>query len=892
MKKVFKVLGILLLLLFVLLFTLPFLFKDKIVAKVKTEINNNVNAKVDFKDVDISVFSNFPDFTLSLDNLTVIGTDDFSGDTLTAIKSFKVSLDIMSVIKGDQIKIKTIELDQPRIHAIVLKDGKANWDIAKPDSAAPQKAGEPSAFKISLQKFEVKDGVIRYDDASLGMQSLFVGLNHTLKGDFTQDVFLMETNTSIENTNLVYEGVKYLSKVKSELKADLEMDMVKSKYTFKDNELTLNELTFGMDGWLAMPKDDIDMDLKFKAKQTEFKNFLSLIPGMYTQDFKDVKSSGKLAFDGSAKGTYNEKRMPAFTFNLQINNGMFQYPGLPAAVNNVLVDLKVNNPDGDLDHTLVNLARMHVELGKEPFDARLIMKTPISDPDIDASVKGSLNLGNVQKMIPLEKGTTVTGLVNADITAKGRMSSIDKKKFEDFKADGKILVTDLVYVSPDMPKGANMKKLDISFNPQTASLNALDARMGKSDFHASGALENLIGYALKDQTLKGTMTLTSSLIDVNEFMGEPAPAAETPKAAEEEVPMTVVEVPANIDFVLNSNINKMLYSNMTMDKVSGAIIIKDQTVKMSNLSMEMLDGKMICNGSYNAKNLKKPTINFDLNVAGFDVQKTVKTFATVKKMAPIAERAAGKYSTMINFAGDLDSKMEPILPSLNGGGNLKTENIVISNFEPLNKVGDALKMDKFKRLDLNNVNITFKFSNGRVMIDPFDVKVADVKTTISGSNGFDQTIDYTMNVEIPTAALGGKANSALSGILAKANTSGANLSMGDKINAKVLIGGTVTNPTVSVGMKDAVAGAVDNLKDKAKEEFNKKKDEVVGKVKEEADKLKKEAEDKVNAEKEKAQAEADRLKKEAEAKAQAESDRLKKEAAEKAKNKLKGLFGK
>ncbi len=892
MKKVFKIVGFIFLLLLVLIFTLPFLFKDKIVEKVKTEINNNVNAKVNFKDVGISVFSNFPNFTLSLDNLTVVGIDAFEGDTLTAIKSLKVSLDIMSVISGSQIKIKTILLDQPRIHAIVLKDGKANWNIAKPNKDTVTKAAEPTNFKISLKRFEIKNGYVRYDDASLGMQSLFIGLNHTLKGDFTQDVFTMETNTSIENTNLVYGGVKYLSKVKSALKADLEMDMVKSKYTFKENELSLNELVLGMDGWVAMPKDDIDMDLKFNAKQTDFKNFLSLVPGMYTQDFKDVKSSGKLAFDGNAKGTYNKKRMPAFTFNLQVNNGMFKYPGLPAAVNNILVDLKVNNPDGILDHTLVNLKKMHVELGKEPFDARLIVKTPISDPDIDASIKGSLNLGNVQQMIPLEKGTTVTGLVNADVTAKGRMSSIDKKKYEDFKANGKILVTDLVYVSPNMPKGVHMKKMDIAFNPQTATLHALDAKMGNSDFHATGTLENLIGYALKDQTLKGTMNLTSSLIDVNEFMGEPAPASEAGKPKPEETPMAVVEVPANIDFVLNSKIDKMLYTNMTMDNVSGAIIVKDQSVKMSDLSMEMLDGKMICSGTYNAKNVKKPAIIFDLNIAGFDVQKTVKTFATVKKMAPIAEHATGKYSTMINFAGDLDSKMEPVLPSLNGSGNLKTENMVVSNFEPLSKVADALKMDKFKRMELNNVNITFKFSKGRIVIDPFDMKIAGVKSTISGSNGFDQTIDYTMNVEVPTAALGGSANSLLSGVLAKANSKGANLSAGDKVNVKVLIGGTVTKPTVSVGMKDAVAGAVDNLKDKAKEEFNKKKDELAGKAKAEGDKVKKEAEDKVNAEKEKAQAESDRLKKEAEAKAQAESDRLKKEAGDKAKNKLKGLFGK
>jgi hypothetical protein len=867
MKKVFKVLGAIFLLLLVLILVLPVLFKDKITEKVKSEINNKVNAKVNFSDVNMSLFSHFPDFTLTINNLSVVGIAPFQGDSLLALKALNVSLDIMSVIKGDQIKIKTILLDHGHIHAIVLKDGKANWDIAKPDAdTAKNPNAPPSKFKISLKKFEIKEATIRYDDAAVGMHSLFTGFNHTLIGDFTQDNFTMKTNTTIENTNLVFGGIKYLSKVKAAMVADLDMDMVHSKYVFKKNELTLNELIFDMSGWMAMPGKDIDMDLKFDARKADFKSFLSMVPGFYTKDFKDLKSSGKLAFDGSAKGIYNSKRMPAFTFNLQIENGMFQYPKLPVAASNINVILKVNNPDGNLDHTLVNLSKMHVDMGKEPFDAHFIVKTPISDPDFDAVVKGRINLGNIEQLIPLEKGTTVTGLVQSDIEAAGRMSSIKSKKYEKLNVHGILLVNDLVYKSASMPKGAELIKLDLKFTPEKATLNAMDGKMGASDFHATGVIDNVLEYALKGALLKGTINLTSSYMDVNELIGAPANAANTPAkgtAAPDAAPAKVLEIPSNLDMVIHANIAKLLYEKLMIEKMEGILTINESVLKMENLSMNMLDGKMLTNGSYSSKNLKEPTMGLDLSITGFDIQKTVKAFASVSKIAPIAEHATGTYSTKLKFTGLLNTKMEPVLPSLNGNGNLQTNDIVLTNSPVLNKIGDLVKMEQYKKLALNNVNISYKFTNGRVVVDPFDMKIANIKSTVSGSSGFDQTLDYVMKTEVPNFGVAEKLN------------------MGQKVNVNILIKGTATKPVVSLGAKEMVSGAVDALKGKAKEIIDQKKTEVM---------------DKVNAEKAKAQAEADKARAEAEARARAEAEKAKKDAEDQLKNsakdKLKGIFGK
>lgn len=270
---------------------------------------------------------------------------------------------------------------------------------------------------------------------------------------------------------------------------------------------------------------------------------------------------------------------------------------------------------------------------------------------------------------------------------------------------------------------------------------------------------------------------------------------------------------------------------------------------------------MKMSGTYATRERKKANIALSMDIAGFDIQQTVKTFNTVKRMHQILEHATGNFSTVFTMNGQLNEKMEPELSTLTGGGRLSTANVTIANFAPLQKVADVLKMEQFRQLNVSNVNLSFTFSNGRVNINPYDVTLAGIPTNVSGSTGFDQSIDYTLGMNIPTGKLPSQATGAINGLISKANASGANFSMSENVKMNLKMGGTVSNPTISTDLKETSGKMVDALKDKAKEEIDKEEEEL----------------------EDKARAEADRLKEEATSKAKAEADQLEKEAEEKAK---------
>ena len=899
MKKVLKITGITLLVLLVLIISLPFMFKGKIIDIVKEQANANLNAKVDFGEFDLGLISTFPNFNFSIDNVTVDGVDKFEGTQLANIKNLSLKVDLMSVISGDEIKIKSIYIEEPTVNAVVLADTSANWDIAKATEEIEEEVveEETSPFKLNLQDLTIKNAIINYEDATMNLTTSIIGLNFNLSGDMTQDVTDLVTKTVIDELNLTMDNVAYFKKANVEADAIIKADLANYKFTFTDNQFRLNELFLGFDGWVAIfeDNDDIDMDITFNAQKTDFKNILSLVPAVFMTDFASVKTEGKLALNGFAKGKMTETALPAFGLDLLVEKAMFKYPDLPKAVNNIHVDLAISNPGGSEDNTLINLKRFYMEMAGNPVEMKMRLSTPISDPNIDANLMAKLDLASVKDVMPMEAGDEMNGKINADVTLKGKMSSIDNERYEEFQAKGSFGITEMLYKSDSLPYDVKLQQMTLNFSPQFVELANFDAQIGKSDMHANGKIENFIAYVLDDSTnvLTGNFLFNSTVMDLNEFMTEEEVATtEGTEAAEE--PLTVIEVPRNIDFSLTSTLSKVIYDNMEITDMKGLITVKDQKVSMKDVAMNLLGGKMMMNGFYETTNPAAPGINFDMAIQDFDVATVVSTFNTIEEMAPYAKNAKGRFNTSLKLEGILDKEMMPDMNSLTGNGDMLTKNIKVEDVKAMNQLADALKNDNLRVLEVNDAKIKYAFKDGRVNIEPFDVKLGKTTGTMSGSNGFDQTIDYKMTLKTPTKELG--AGDALNKLQSQASGLGMSLKSAETVSVDVLLKGTFDDPKVSVSLKDAVGSVTDEIKEQVKEkiteEVDKAKEEAKKKAREQADKLIAEAEKNAQKIRDEAKAAADKVRAEADKQAndlikQAGSNPIKKIAAEKAAQKLK-----
>jgi hypothetical protein len=787
-----------------------------------------------------------------------------------------------------------------------LHDGKANWDIVKEtpeDSLAVEEAAEEASdFKLSLQRIVLNNARIIYDDAEMAFRMNLQGADFRLKGDMTESLTTIYSKGSVEAATVDFDGIRYLSRANVDLKADFDADLDKFIFNFQDNELRVNELYLGFDGMFGMPEEGFDMDLKFEAKKTEFKNFLSLIPAIYAKDFETVKTSGSMAFSGFAKGKYNDNSMPAFALNLLVENAMFQYPDLPEAVTDINIKLQVNNATAQPDNTVIDLAAFHCNIAGNVADMRMLVKTPVSDPQISGSLKGKIDLASISKVYPMEGMQDLSGLFDANVTMEGRMSSIEKEEYDRFKAEGSLIITNMLYKDSAFPKGIAVKEAKLLFSPQHLDLTNFDLKIGKNDFQASGKVNNYMAYFFKDELLKGSFKTSSTYFNLNDFLAsDETPAPATSETDEPASAMQAFEVPGNIDFSLSSVFGQLIYDNLDLLSVRGNILIRDKRISLENLGMETLGGSILMSGYYDSKNIRKPLADFSLGLTNIDVQQSYKTFVTVRKLAPIAKHTSGKFSLDMKMNTLLDQHLSPVFSSFNGNGKFQANSLGIKGSTLFGKIADEMKMERFKNLTLQKVLFDFSISNGLIELKPFDLQMGDVTSTISGTTGLDQSLNYLLKFDIPKAAMGSQANQVATGLVAKANAKGGNFSMGERVHIDALVTGTVADPKVSLGMKGMLDNVIDDLKQKAGDKINQAKDELTNKANEELDKakaeaerLKKEAEEKANAElnkaREKADAEAAALKKKAEAEAAAAKKKAEEEAKKKVQQELKNKF--
>lgn len=884
-KKILKWSGIVFLLLLITLISLPFIFKDKLVEVFKTEMNNSVNAKVDFGDFDLTLFSSFPYFSFDIQDVTVTGVNEFEGVSLAKIKKTSIKLDLMSVISGDKIKVKSIVIDEPTLNIIVTKDSLTNYDIVKSyesDTIQTDEADEPLQYEIELNKLKINKANVIYKDALSNISSEVKNMDFDLSGDFTQDVFDIKTVTAIEELSVSEGMVGYLNKTKVSFDADINIDKF-TKYTLKENTLKLNQLDLGFDGWVELLEDKINIEMKFNSKRTDFKSILSLIPALYSRDFKTIDTKGNIVLYGDVKGSLEGDSYPSFNLDMGITEGYFKYPEMPNSADNINIKTKITHPQGGLDKMKIDVSKLHLELANNPIDATLKLSNPISDPNIESVIKATIDLEKLQTVIPMKENEKLNGKILADLDLVGKVSSITNKQYQDFKAVGILSVKNMLYSSKGLPYDVVVNSMTMDFSTQFLDLKELDTKIGKSDIQVVGRIDNILPYIFSNEVLKGAMKITSNTLNIDDLMRT------VPSEAESKTGNTPVDsndkafkVPALYDINLTTDIKELIYEGLSIKNVKGKVGVKDEIANLSNVSMDMLDGNIIVDGSYNSKN-KNPLVDFNYKIKNVDIKKTAHFFSSIETIAPVAKYCKGKISTNLKVSSELDQKMSPIYSSINGVGGLFSDNLTVTGIKALQEIAEVLKIDKLANQNLKKLKMVFQFKEGRAFVNPFDINLSGIPTEVNGSTGFDQTIAYNLKMKVPKEKLGNKANETIGGLLGKVK--GFDLKLPAIIPINFIVSGTVSNPILKSNLGDQANNVVTDFKDKVvdtiKKTFNKEIEKIMIEANLQAQKLKGEAKiqaDKLRAEgiklTEQAKAKADNIANQAKVRADEEAEKL------------------
>lgn len=815
-KKGLKITGIVVLSFFILLLILPFAFKGKILDIVKNEANKMLEAKLEFSDLNLSFISHFPKATIGLENLSLVGVGDFSKDTLVSAKEIDIAVDILSLIGNDGIKIHHIILDKPAIRAVKLPDGRVNWDIMKSDSTTQTTdtiTSEPSNFALQLQKFSINSGRLAYVDDSSKMQFKTQDLNLKLRGDMTVKSTDIDCQMTTEKINFLISGVPYLRNAEFEMDLKLNADFENNKYTFDENRLRLNAIEMNLDGWLTLLENGMDMDISVNTPQINFKDILSLIPGIYQNNFDALRASGNLDFKAEAKGLMVGESLPKFAIGFNVNNGMVSYEGMPQKIEQITIKTAVQNPGGNADKTTVNVEDFSFKMAGNPFKITLFAATPISDLNFKATANGMLNLNSIKDIYPLSDSIKLNGILTTNLNFSGKMSDIEKEKYENIKGEGNLKIEKMNLTKSGYPAIA-IHTASATVSPQAMSLNQLDVQIGENDIHAQGALSNYLSYILRNETLKGNLVLQSNKLNLNDFITDTASGENEVAENMDTTAMTVFEVPENLNLSLKANFKEVIFQKIDIKNLTGNITVSDGTARMNPLNLDAFGGNVSAAGSYSTKqNKKNPQVDFSLDIKKASFEETFKQLDMIQQIVPIFAKTGGNYSVNVDLKTPLDETMSPVLNEIWAKGVLSSNDIHIQNIEVFNQLATLLKNDKLKNIEAKDIRIPFTIENGLLKTSPFDIKLGNINMNLSGTTGLDQSINYNAKIELPSNVTGGYVN-----------------------NVTAQIGGSFTKPSIKLNTKEIATEAVKKVvEDKLTEITGKDNSERIAALRKEAD---------------------------------------------------------
>ena len=720
---------------------IPIIFEGKIIQKIKDTVNNSVNAKVDFNEVQLSLFKSFPKLSISIRNFSITGINEFNNIRLLNVETLSTSVNLSSLWKNDGLKISSILLKKPTVNLLVNEEGKSNWDIAKIDSISKKPDRKESSSEIDLEKIEVRHASFSLNNQASPMSMILKNGSFDLSGAMKGSNSKLDISGQADSIAFEYGGSRYVSNLNLDIKGTLRSDFDKMAFTILDNKLLINKLPLEANGTFSMGEKDYNFDLMFKSPASSFADLLGFIPAQYQSHLKGVETKGEILFNGFLKGIYSDTIYPGFGLDLKIAGGRLKYPNLPKEVENIELVATISKLQGNSDLLKIDIEKFGASIAGNPVQATLHVATPVSDPALKGNLKGIIDFATLKQALPMDS-IDLMGIIDATVDFGGNYSSIEKGKYEDFKTDGTVTLKDFEFTSAGMPQKMQIKAAALKLNPKSITLNNMTATMGESDFNLDGTLTNYWGYFLKKGILEGNINLNSNYININQLI--PKPTLKDTST----VTGKPFEIPENINITIQSSVIKALYEKMTVSGITGKVVVKDKKIILDGLNMNMLSGKLVVSGSYATPKEQKPIFDFKMDIKDFDLPTAYQSLSTVRQYLPVTKESTGAFNTGLSLSGNLNDDYSPQFQTVNGGGVLSAKNVELVGAGLFNEIGRYFKKDLFKQVKVNDFAANFKLVDGGLEIAPFSTKVAGQDVTIGGRQSVSKVLDYRIDFKV------------------------------------------------------------------------------------------------------------------------------------------------
>jgi AsmA protein len=468
--------------------------------------------------------------------------------------------------------------------------------------------------------------------------------------------------------------------------------------------------------------------------------------------FQNIDMKGLLKMNVIAKGKYDKANaiFPITKGMVSLKNATIQTQYYPHPIQNINLVAAVTNGKGTFKETKVLLNPASFVFEGKPIYVNASFEN-FDDVAYKIKAKGELDLVKIYKVFS-RKGLGIKGFIKADVAFEGKQSDAINGHYDKLKNSGTLQLKNISTTSEYLPKPFVINDGLFTFQQDKMHFTDFNATYGQSDFKMNGYLQNVINFVLSEkEVLKGKFSLAANYINVDEFMSGATPSSEvkTSEKPTQKAATGVIVIPANFDLQFLAKAQKVNFNDLALENTKGDLTISNGKLTLKNTGFNLIGCQVDMDAIYGSESPTKAFFDFNIKANDFDIKRAYDEIKMFREMASAAEKAQGIVSLNYTVGGKLDENMQPIYPSLVGGGTLSVKDVKMRGFKMFGAVSSKTGTEEIKNPDVTKVDINTKIKNNIITIERFKFKFAGFRPRIEGTTSFDGKLNLKMRLGLP-----------------------------------------------------------------------------------------------------------------------------------------------
>ncbi len=735
LKKILLIIGIVVASVILFLVIVGVFFGDKAKQIIVSEIGKKLNIEVSVREINLSLFKNFPDASLELNDIQTNESLPNNIDPLLKARKISLLFDIFDILTGDYT-IEKIVLDNASLNLVVLNDLQNNFSIFN------QVEDKRTTFvNLNLQKVLLNNVSVSYSHQPSEQEYIFKVKKGNLKGAFTKKNYVLELEGDISTTHFRSGDYYFLVEREFNTRMVMNVDKEAGLYTFREAQVTISGISINMTGTIRVGADNNELDLTLNTEWSKIPALLDLIPEEFKKSIKDYSLDGDFSMNARIAGAFSGNILPHLVCEFSVDRGKFTDQPSGFTLRNVIFKgIFVNGISNNKETSKLRLYDFNAGIKTGQLQGELTI-TNFETPTIAATLTSGINLEKLEELIHIEGFESISGRLDLNLTFSSNLKNLRKFTINDFissKTSGSLKINNVNLKMKNNPVNYHNMSGSFKFNNKDLLIEEFSGRINDSDFKMAGYLLNVLAYVfVPGESIKIKADFSSEKLNLDDLLSFRKDKSGTRYR---------MKFSNLVNFNLDLNIKDFTFGTFKASNIKGNAVMKQGRLQINDATLYSMEGKTNLSGFIDGNYTDKFWLSFKADLQDVNISKLFGELHEFGQQNITSEQIGGKVDAIIYYKSFIDSELNIDPKSVYALGDIVIRQGELINYAPLYKLSKYIKKQELEHIRFSTLKNQIEIKEEVIYIPEMNIESNTLDLKIFGNHTFKNNIDYHVRV--------------------------------------------------------------------------------------------------------------------------------------------------